>query len=119
MGPEAPNIMNQVLLGNNNVSWKWIDGTKGGRGRGGRERGGGGGGRGGGRGGKGGGGRREEERGWKLEFSDYCLSIHLSIATIKVIFFTEQLYSFLYTTFYTTDSRKFITDILFFIQEHA
>ena len=58
-------------------------------------------GRGGGRRGKGGGGRREEERGWKLEFRDYCLSIHLSIATIKVIFFTEQLYSFLYTTFYT------------------
>ena len=77
----------------------------------------GGGGGGGGRGGgKGRGRRREEEIGWKLEFRDYCLSIHLSI---KVIFFVEQLYSFLYTTFYTTDSRKFITDILFFIQEHA
>ena len=95
-----------------------MDGTIGGRGGGGEREGGRGGGEGRG-GGKGGGGGRGEERGWKLEFRDYCLSIHLSIATIKVIFFIEQLYSFLYTTFYTTDSRKFITDILFFIQEHA
>ena len=43
------------------------------------------GGRGGG--GKGGGGRRGKERGWRLEFRDYCLSIYLSMATIKVILF--------------------------------